>query len=111
MSSTTVLVRNWILGLCARAVEHDLRGAELLAAVHQGDLAAEARQEVGLFHGGIAAADHHDLLAAIEEAVAGGAGADAVADQLLLRWQAQPARRSARGDDQRCASRSTRLPR
>ena len=47
---------------------------------------AEARQEVGFFHGGIAAADHHDLLAAIEEAVAGGAGTDAVADQLLLRF-------------------------
>ena len=69
--------------------------------MHQRDLAAEAREEVGLFHGRIAAADHHDVLAAIEEAVAGGAGADAVADQLLLGFEAQPARRSAGGDDHR----------
>ena len=68
--------------------------------MHQGDFAAEAREEVGLFHGGIAAADHHDLLAAIEEAVAGGASADAVADQLLLAFEAQPARAGAAGDDQ-----------
>src|SRR5580658_9021777 len=42
------------LGVALRAVEHDLRGAELVAAVYQGDLLAETRQEVGLFHGRIA---------------------------------------------------------
>src|ERR1039458_5877426 len=29
--------------------------------MHQRDLAAEARKEVGLFHGRIAAADHHEI--------------------------------------------------
>src|SRR6266481_1012422 len=88
------------LGIAARAVKHDFRRAKLIAAVHQRHLRAEAGEEIGLLHGGIAAADDHDLAAAIEESVAGGAGADAVADQLLLRGQAQPARRCARGDDQ-----------
>ena len=35
-----------------------------------------------------------------EEAVAGGAGADAVADQRLLGWQVEPARAGAGGDDE-----------
>ena len=87
------------LGIMPRAIQHDFGGAELVAAVDQRDFAAEAGEEIGLFHGGIAAAHHHDLLAAVEEAVAGGAGADAVADQLLLGFQAQPARRGAGGDD------------
>ena len=72
------------LRIAARAIQHDLRSAESIAAMHQGHFSAEAREEVGLFHGGIAAAHHHDLLAAIKESVAGGAGADAVADQLLF---------------------------
>src|SRR5208282_4173385 len=65
----------------------------------QRDLAAEAREEIRLLHGGIAAADDHDFAAAIEEAVARGAGADAVADQLLLRLQAQAASRCAGSDN------------
>jgi hypothetical protein len=44
-----------------------------------------------LFHRRVAAADHGDLLARRKEAVAGGAGTDAVADQRLLRRQIQPA--------------------
>ena len=79
-----MLVQELDLGIGARAVQHDLRGAEFIAAMDQRHLCAEAREEVGFFHGGIAAADHHDLLAAVKEAVAGGAGTDAVADQLLL---------------------------
>jgi hypothetical protein len=55
--------------------------------VDQRHLAGEVGQEQRLFDGGIAAADHHDLLAAIEEAVAGGAGRDAEALELLLAWQ------------------------
>ena len=60
----------------------------------------EARQEIRLLHGRIAAADHHDLAIAVKRAVAGGAGADAVADQLLFVRQSQPSRRRAGGDDQ-----------
>ncbi len=73
------------------AVEHDARGAEMLAAMEQGDLGGEAGEEERFLHGGIAAADDGDLLAGEKEAVAGGAGADAVADERLLRGQSQPA--------------------
>ena len=44
-------------------------------------------------------AHHHDLLPAVKKAVAGGTGADAVPNQLVLGFQAQPPRRGARGDD------------
>src|ERR1039457_1880504 len=86
-------------GVLAGAIQHDLGSAEFFPAVDQGDLAAEARKEVRLFHGGIPATDHYDFLAAIEKAVAGGATAHAVADQLLFAFQAQPPGGSPRGDD------------
>ena len=85
----------------AGAIQHDLGGAELFAAMHDGDFAAEAGEEIGLFHGGIAAADDDDLFAAIEEAVAGGATAHAFADQLQFVFEPQPARAGAAGDDYR----------
>src|SRR4051812_24603251 len=68
------------LRIVARPIQHDFGSAELFAPMHQRDFAPEARKEVGLLHGGIAAADHHDLAAAIKEAVAGGATGDAFAD-------------------------------
>ena len=69
--------------------------------MHQRDLFAEAREKIGLFHGGVAAAHHHDLLAAIKEAVTSGATRYAVADELLLVGEVEPARRRARGNDER----------
>ena len=83
------------------ALEHDAGGAEVFAAVDDGDFAGEACEEERLFHGGVAAADDGDLFAAGEEAVAGGAGADAVADECLFRRKAEPARGGAGGDDER----------
>src|SRR3546814_16684112 len=50
---------------------------------------------------GVAAADHHHLLAAIEEAVAGRAGRHALAAQFLLARNAQPFRLRAGRDHQR----------
>ena len=67
-----------------RAVLHDLGGAELVAAVHQGDLGGEPGEERGLLDGGVAAADDHDVLVAEEEAVARRAPADAVAGEAVL---------------------------
>ena len=64
-------------------------------------LGREARQECRFFHGGVAAADHHDFLAREKEAIAGRAGRDTVADQRMLVRQAEPARRCSAGDDQR----------
>src|SRR5436309_11410533 len=41
---------------------------------HDGDLRGEVGEEQRLLDRGVAAADYHDFLAAIEESVAGGAG-------------------------------------
>src|SRR5262249_7205719 len=54
----------------------------------------------GFLHGGVAAADHADLLALEEEAVAGGAGGDAVAHEALLAGQAEQLGGGAGGDDE-----------
>ena len=61
------------------ALHHDAAGAEAVGAIDERDLGGEAGEEDRLFHGGVAAADDGDLLAGGEEAVACGAGADAVA--------------------------------
>ena len=84
-----------------RPVLHDLRRAQLVAAVDQGHLGGELGEEDGLLDGGVAAADHGDLLAAEEEAVAGGAGGHAVAEQALLRCEAEHQALGAGGDDDR----------
>ncbi len=73
-----------------------LLGAEVIAAVNERDLGGEVGQEQGFLDGGVAAADHDDFLVAIEEAVAGGAGRNAEALELLLRTAGRassPARR------------------
>ena len=75
--------------LLARALEHDLRGAELLAAVHERDLGGELGQEDRLLHRRVPAADHDRLAVAEERGVAGGAVADPAAPQLLLAGYAQ----------------------
>ncbi|MNT17150.1 hypothetical protein D3C72_1522870 [compost metagenome] len=75
------------LGMGEQAVLQDLLGAELGLAVDDRDLLGEVGQEQGLFDRGVAAADDRDLLAAIEEAVAGGAGRDAEALIFLLAFQ------------------------
>jgi hypothetical protein len=55
------------------------------------------------FDRGIAAADHHHFLAAVEEAVAGRAGADPPALQMLLGRQVQPFGLGSGRDHQRVA--------
>jgi hypothetical protein len=42
---------------------HDLLGAELVAAMHQGDLLGDVGEVERLFDRGVAAADDGDLLA------------------------------------------------
>ena len=60
----------------------------------------EPGEEGRLLHRGVAAADHHDVLVAEEEAVTGGTGRHAVAEQLLLAGHAErPPRRTGRQDD------------
>src|SRR6202451_1353804 len=93
--------RNFLVLLSA--IQHDLRSAEVLAAVDERDFRGEARQENRFFHGRIAAPDHGYLLAREREAVTSGAGRNAVSDQLLLVRESQPACRSATRDDQRAS--------
>ena len=87
-------------GVSNGAIEHDARGAEVLAAVDESDFGGKAGEEEGFFHGGVAAADDGDFLIAEEEAVAGGAGADAVSDESLFGGKAEPAGGGAAGDDE-----------
>ena len=82
-----------------RAVDHDRRGAELLAAVDEVDLAREAGDEGRLLHRRVAAADDDDDLVAEERGVAGRAVRDAAALQLQLGLEPELARARARGDD------------
>jgi hypothetical protein len=67
--------------------------------VDQGDLGGEAGEEQRLLHRRIAAADDGDLLAAIEEPVAGGARGNAEAAERLFRLKAEPFGLRPRGDD------------
>ena len=81
------------------AVEHDLRRAEVVAAVHDRHLGRELRQEESLLHRGVAAADHDHLAVAVERRVADGAVGHALALEALLRRQAELASRRAGRDD------------
>src|SRR5215204_5713401 len=86
------------LGVLARPLEHDLGRPELVAAVDQNDLVGELGEDAGLLHRRVSPADHGDLLAPVEEGVAGGATAYALAHQLLLALEPQPLGLGARGD-------------
>ena len=82
-------------------VLQDLLGAKRIAAVDQGHVMAVVGHVERFLDRGIAAADHRDLLAAIEEAVAGRAGRSALALHMLFGRQAEPLGLGAGGDDQR----------
>ena len=68
--------------------------------MHDRHAGSEIGEEQRLLDRGIAAADHQYLLAAIEEAVASGAGGNAVALEFLLGRQLQPTRLGAGRDDE-----------
>ena len=89
------------LRVLEQPVLQDLLGAQAVAPVHQRDLGGEIGQEQRFLDRGIAAADHQHFFAAIEEAVAGGAGGHAIAAEFLLRRQIEPARLRAGGEDER----------
>ena len=72
------------VGMGEQPVLEDLLGAQRIAAVDQGDVMAVVGHVERFLDRGVAAADHHHLLAAVEEAVAGRAGGDALALQMLL---------------------------
>src|SRR5699024_1407604 len=80
---------------------HDLRGAQLVTAVDEGDGLAEPGEEGGLLDRTVTAADHDDLLILEAAAVAGRAPADALAGEGLLAVDAELAVGGSGGDDQR----------
>ena len=75
-------------------------GLELVAAVHQRDLAGDVGEVQRLLHGGVAAAHHAHVLVAVEEAIAGGAARHAATHEGFFRGQAQILGRCAGGDDE-----------
>src|SRR4051794_31282907 len=89
-----------VLGL-AGAPDHDLAGAELVAAVHHVDLAGELGQEDRLLHGRVAAAHDDRLLLAEERGIARGAVAHTAARQLLLALDLELLVLGAHGEDHR----------
>ena len=84
ISSTALIPDHLDLRVLEQALLQDLLGAEAVAAVDDRDLGGEVGEEQRLLDGGVAAADDDDLLAPVEEAVAGGAGRDAEALEVLL---------------------------
>ena len=77
----------------------NLLGTERIPAVDDGDGAGEIGQEQRLLDRGISAANHGNVLALIEEAVAGRAGRHTVALEFLLARQPQPPGLGARADN------------
>jgi len=69
------------------------------AAMHEGHMRREIGEKHRFLDRGVAAADHDDFLAAIEESVAGGAGRHANALEFFFRRRAEPARLRAGGEN------------
>ena len=88
------------LGQRNQLVGEDLFGAELVPAVHHGDVFGNVGQIQGFFHSGVAAANDRNLLAAVEETVAGGAARNAAPLELLFGVEAEVFGRRAGSDDQ-----------
>ena len=89
-----------VLGLVEQLVLEDLLRAQLVATVDQVDFLGDVGQVQRFLDGGIAAADHADHLVAVEEAVAGGAGGNALAHEGFFRRHAQVLRGGTGGNDQ-----------
>ena len=88
------------LGIVQCPILHDLRCPQLIAPMDQGDLGGELGQEAGLLDGTVSAAHDSDLLAPEEETVAGRAGGQPVAEQMLLGHETEHQRlRAGRHDD------------
>src|SRR3984957_9554520 len=68
--------------------------------MHESDVRSDVGQVQRLFHRRVAAADHGNRLAAVEEAVAGGAGGNTLAAEDLFRGKSQIFGRRAGRDDE-----------
>src|SRR5262249_27634991 len=81
----------------------NLLGPEFVSAVNDGDLGGDVRQIQPFLDRGVPSADHRDVLALVEEAVAGGACRYTLAHELLLRFEPEVAGRRAGRNDERVA--------
>ncbi|AIU31592.1 Hypothetical protein Cul210931_2285 [Corynebacterium ulcerans] len=79
--------------------QHDGGSTELLAAVHDSHRLSKLGKEGRFFHGGVAAADHSDIMIAEEEAVTCGTSRDSPTQERLLAFRADIAWCRARGQD------------
>ena len=93
------------------ACHEDGLGAELVATVDQVHLARDVGQVERLLDRGVAAADDADLLAAVEEAVAGGAAADPRPMKACSEGSPRYFGARAGGDDERVAGVATAVAR
>ena len=84
-------------------VLHDFLGAELLAAMNQGDVAGDIGQIKRFFNRRIAATNDGNRFAAVKETIASGTGGNALAGKFLFRGQAEILSRGAGGNNQRIA--------
>src|SRR5262249_26327782 len=82
-------------------VLQDLLGAEMVAAMHDRDLAREIGQEKRFLDRGVAATDYDHFSVAIEETVASGAGRYAKALEAVLGGKSQPFGLGACRNDER----------
>ncbi len=89
--------------LMEQAVLEDLLRAQAIPAMDQRHVLGNVRQIEGFFHGGVAAADHGDALAAKEEAIAGSASRDAAPAIFLFGRQTEVSGRRSRRNDKRVA--------
>src|SRR5690242_16116136 len=91
-------------GLGDKLVGQDLFGPELVAAVDDRHVGGDLREIERLFHCGVAAPDDGNRLAAVEEAVAGGAGRNPFTLESLFGREAEVPGSGAGGDDQSVAA-------
>ena len=89
------------LRILEQPILQNLFGTQRVTPMHQRDLGGKIGEKQRLLDGSVAAADHQHVLAAIEEAVAGGARGHTVAAEFLLRGQFEPARLRAGRQHQR----------
>src|SRR5262245_13851612 len=64
-----------------RAILHDFRGTQFIAAMNDVHLGGKLGEEIGFFHRAVSAAYDDQFLSAKEKAVAGGASGDPVSRQ------------------------------
>ena len=82
-----------------RPLLHDLARTKRVAAMDYVDTRGELSEEVSFLHRGVSSANHHQLLVAEEETVAGRTGADATSEIFLLSWNPKILRGCAGRDD------------